>query len=58
MEYFEWMEDGELKNPFSEDILQNLKSVLEKNRGLIYQSHFTRQSLLIGSLINQTKQFD
>lgn len=31
MEYFEWMENGELKNPFTEDILQNLKSVLEKD---------------------------
>jgi len=31
MEYCEWMKNGELKNPFTEDILQNLKSVLEKS---------------------------
>jgi len=30
MEYFEWMNHGELKNPFTNDILQKLKSVLEK----------------------------
>ncbi|MBU3904913.1 MAG: hypothetical protein KJ906_02050 [Nanoarchaeota archaeon] len=30
MEYFEWMKSGELKNPFTKDILQNLKLVLEK----------------------------
>ena len=30
MEYFEWMEDGELKNPFTQDILDNLKLVMEK----------------------------
>lgn len=30
MEYFEWMGKGELKNPFSEKVLQNLKSVLEQ----------------------------
>jgi len=29
MEYFEWVKNGELKNPFTDDILQNLKSVLE-----------------------------
>ncbi|MBU4085987.1 MAG: hypothetical protein KKB21_00240, partial [Nanoarchaeota archaeon] len=32
MEYFEWMKDGELKNPFTQDILENLGSVMEKNR--------------------------
>ena len=32
MEYFEWMEDGELKNPFTQDILENLGSVMEKKR--------------------------
>jgi len=30
MEYFEWMENGELKNPFTQDILDNLRSVMEK----------------------------
>lgn len=30
MEYFEWMENGELKNPFTMDILQNLKLNMEK----------------------------
>ena len=29
MEYFEWMTDGELSNPFTEDILGNLKKVME-----------------------------
>ena len=29
MEYLEWVENGDLDNPFTEDILQNLKSVLE-----------------------------
>ncbi len=29
MEYFEWVKSGELKNPFADDILQNLKLVLE-----------------------------
>ena len=31
IEYYEWMKNGELKNPFTKDILQNLKSVLEKS---------------------------
>jgi len=31
MEYFEWMEDGELSNPFTDDIIQKLKSVMESN---------------------------
>ena len=30
MEYFEWMKEGQLKNPFSQNILQNLKETLEK----------------------------
>ncbi len=30
MEYFEWMENGELENPFTQDILDHLKSVMEK----------------------------
>lgn len=30
MEYFEWMKDGELKNPFTQDILENLRVVMEK----------------------------
>jgi len=29
MEYFEWMIDGELSNPFTEDIFGNLKKVME-----------------------------
>ena len=29
MEYFEWMRNGELKNPFAENVLQKLKSVME-----------------------------
>lgn len=30
MEYFEWIKDGELRNPFRVRILQNLRLVLEK----------------------------
>ncbi len=29
MEYFEWMKNGELSDPFTEDIIQKLKSVIE-----------------------------
>jgi len=29
MEYFEWMREGELKNPFTQDILLELKSIIE-----------------------------
>jgi len=29
MEYFEWMKNGELSKPFTEDILMKLKSVME-----------------------------
>ena len=29
MEYFEWMTEGKLSNPFTEDILENLKKVME-----------------------------
>ena len=29
MEYFEWMTEGKLSNPFTEDILGNLKKVME-----------------------------
>ena len=31
MEYFEWMKDGELSNPFTKDILLKLKSVIESD---------------------------
>lgn len=31
MEYFEWMKNGELSNPFTKDILLKLKSVMESN---------------------------
>jgi uncharacterized protein YndB with AHSA1/START domain len=31
MEYFEWMENGELVNPFTDNIIQKLKSVMEHN---------------------------
>jgi uncharacterized protein YndB with AHSA1/START domain len=29
MEYFEWMENGKLSNPFTREIIQKLKSVME-----------------------------
>ena len=31
MEYSEWMENWELSNPFTDDIIQKLKSVMESN---------------------------
>jgi uncharacterized protein YndB with AHSA1/START domain len=31
MEYFEWMEHSELKNPFTQDILDKLRSVMESS---------------------------
>jgi uncharacterized protein YndB with AHSA1/START domain len=31
MEYFEWVKNGELTGPFTEDIIKKLKSVLESN---------------------------
>ena len=31
MEYFEWMENGDLSNPFTDDIIQKLKSVMESD---------------------------
>jgi len=31
MEYFEWVETGELSNPFTKDTLQKLKEVMEKD---------------------------
>ncbi len=31
MEYFEWMKEGELSNPFTKDILLKLKSVMESH---------------------------
>ena len=30
MEYFEWMKDGELKSPFTQDILYKLRSFIEE----------------------------
>ena len=30
LEYSEWKEAGELKNPFTNELLQNLKAELEK----------------------------
>ncbi len=29
MEYYEWMENGELGKPFTQDIIQKLKSIME-----------------------------
>ena len=31
MEYFEWVKQGELSNPFTKEILLKLKSVMENN---------------------------
>jgi uncharacterized protein YndB with AHSA1/START domain len=31
MEYFEWVKKGELSNPFTKDIIQKLKSIMESN---------------------------
>lgn len=30
MEYFEWVKEGDLENPFTQEILNNLKIVMEK----------------------------
>jgi uncharacterized protein YndB with AHSA1/START domain len=29
MEYFEWVKEGELENPFTEEIFKNLKRIME-----------------------------
>ena len=31
MEYFEWVKNGELSNPFTEDIIKKLKDIMESN---------------------------
>ncbi len=30
LEYFEWMEQGELSNPFKVDVLEKLKNIMDK----------------------------
>jgi hypothetical protein len=31
MQYFEWVDDGEIESPFTRDILERLKGVMEKS---------------------------